>query len=74
MYEEQQAPAPETQEQPQVEKKVSTPVSKDSPKGSKKGLAIAIIILFLIFIGGGSFFFARSRLLQFIENLLKLSF
>jgi len=56
MYEEQQAPAPETQEE-----KLETAVSKESPKGGKKGLAIAVIILFLILIGGGSFFFARSR-------------
>lgn len=56
-----QAPAPQIQEQPQEEKKVVTPlVSKDSP-GGKKGLAIAVIILFLILIGGGSFFFARNR-------------
>lgn len=61
MNEEQQAPAPQIQEQPQEEKKVVTPlVSKDSP-GGKKGLAIAVIILFLILIGGGSFFFARNR-------------
>lgn len=60
MNEEPKAPAPESQEKPQVESLV-TPVPKDNGKGSKKGLAIVVIVLALILIGGGSFFFARRR-------------
>lgn len=61
MNEEPQAPAPQTPQSPQEEKKVVTSTAQDGSKGSKKGLVIALVILFLILIGGGSFYFARSR-------------